>query len=242
LEWPKGVGKKYIRWACVRLIPCNICEGMRTTPGRRMLPAGIGPGYSERMGSFKSIYAAVALTLVIPGTRASAQVRPTFPIAYISVQRILKDATDAKAGEKELETLRVSRAQDLNARKKAIEETKLQIANAGGIFSSSKRAQLVQQQARQEAELQQATQQAQTDFNQLQKKIQERLQSELNTVVTALAVQRGVVYVLNQDTSIVLAPTAANWTDEVLQRLNAAAAERAAAGKAGAQKPPTNTP
>jgi len=194
------------------------------------------------MGSSKFIYTALVLTLAIPTARVYGQTRPTFPIAYISVQRILTEAEDAKAAAKELEALRNARAQDLNAKKQAIEATKLEIANAGGFFSTSKRAQLTEQEKKQETELQRATQQAQTDFVELQKKVQERLRTELTTIVRKLAVERGVVYVLNQDTSIVLAPTAANWTDDVLQQLNAAAAERAGAGKTAAPNAPAKRP
>jgi Skp family chaperone for outer membrane proteins len=181
------------------------------------------------MGSTRTFICA-ALTLLIAGTNIFAQARAALPIAYISVQRILTEAEDAKAAAKELEALRAARTQDLNGRKQALDATRLQIANAGGIFSASKRAQLTELAKRQEAELQQATQQAQTDFVELQKKVQERLRSELTTIVTALTTQRGVQYVLNQDVALVLAPVTANWTDEVLQRLNAATRQRGASG------------
>jgi Skp family chaperone for outer membrane proteins len=55
--------------------------------------------------------------------------------------------------------------------------------------------------------------------------VQDRLRVELNAIVVALAKERGAAYVLNQD-AIILAPSAADWTDEVLKRLNATAAER----------------
>jgi len=157
-------------------------------------------------------------------TSAIPQTRPAYPIAYISVQRILSEASDMKAAAKDLEALRTTRTQELNAKKKTLDATRLQLANAGGIFSWSKRARLVETLKRQEADLQQATQRSQADFAERQKQVNERLRGKLNTVVIALAKQRGVAYVLNYDTAVVLAPSAADWTDEVLHELNGVSA------------------
>jgi outer membrane protein len=182
---------------------------------------------------------ALFVAALVSGTDALAQARPTLPIAYISVQRILNEAEDAKTAAKELEALRAAKAQELNAKKRELDDTKLQIANAGGMFSTSKRQQLTEQAKRQESDLQQATQQAQTDLQELQKKVQDRLRQELGAIINTLAQQRGVQYVLNQDVAIVLAPTGANWTAEVLQRLNAAtAAQKSAPEKAAPESTP----
>jgi Skp family chaperone for outer membrane proteins len=196
------------------------------------------------MASLRTVIVpALFAAALVSGTDALAQARPTLPIAYISVQRILNEAEDAKTAAKELEALRAAKAQELNAKKRELDNTKLQIANAGGMFSTSKRQQLTEQAKRQESELQQATQQAQTDFQELQKKVQDRLRQELGAIINTLAQQRGVQYVLNQDVAIVLAPTGANWTAEVLQRLNAVtAAQKSAPEKTpekGASAPKT---
>jgi len=158
---------------------------------------------------------------------AFGQTRTGLPIAYVSLQRIITEADDAKAGAKELEALRVARTQELSTKKKALDDTKLQLANSGGYFSGSKRAQLAELVKRQEAELQQANEKAQADFQELQKKVQERLRTEIGRIVTALATERGVAYVLNQDAAVVLAPKGADWTDDVLKRLKAASAQTA---------------
>lgn len=189
------------------------------------------------MRSARYFTAVAALLLAVAPSPARAQVRTVLPIAYVSVQRILTEADDAKAGAKELETLRTSRAQDLTAKRQALDATRLQIANAGGYFSSSRRAQLQETARRQEAELQQASQQAQADFTELQRQVQERIKEELGRTLTAIASQRGFAYVLNRDAAVLLAPTGADLTDEVLKRLNTLAAERSAAAEGNAAKP-----
>lgn len=185
----------------------------------------------RRAGS--KLYLIALLAFLAAAAPASAQAR--FPIAYVSVQRILGEADDAKAAAKELETLRAAKSKELAEKKQALDTTRLQIANAGGYFSSRRRAELVEVGRRQEAELQQATQQAQTEFQELGKKIQDRLRSELSTIVMTLARQRGYQYVLNQDTSVLVGPSGADLTSEVLAQLNANTAQREANAKAAAE-------
>jgi outer membrane protein len=179
------------------------------------------------------LYPAILAFALASAPDVTAQPRPLLPIAYVSVQKILAEADDAKAAAKELETLRAARTQELNAKKQALDAKRLEIANSGGFFSRSKVPQLQDEAKRQETELQQATQKAQADMQELQKSVQERLRAELSTVLTAIATQRGFQYVLNQDAALVLAPSGVSLTDEVLAKMNAAAAQRAASTKTG---------
>jgi Skp family chaperone for outer membrane proteins len=165
------------------------------------------------------------LTLLAGAASGFGQTRPAYPVAHIRLQRILTEADEVKAATKELEALRATQMKELNAKKQAVDATRLELANAGGIFSRSTRDRLAETLKRQEADLQQATQKAQADFGALQKQVQDRLRAELNSIVVTLAKERGAAYVLNQD-AIILAPSAADWTDEVLKRLNATAAQR----------------
>ena len=159
---------------------------------------------------------------------AAAQTQPRLPIAFISIQRIAVEAADARVAAGELDALRRAKAEELSARKKDLDATKLELANTGGFFSATKRAQLQEQVRVKEAELQQATQGAQTEFQERQRQLQETLRQEINAIVSVIAAQRGFQYVLNQDAAMVLAPKGADLTAEVLEQLNAASAKRAA--------------
>lgn len=165
------------------------------------------------------------LMLLAAAAIGFGQTRPTYPIAFITMQRVLNEAEDVKAAAKQLEALRATQTQELNAKKQTVEATRLELANAGGLFSGSTRTRLAETLKQQEADLQQTAQKAQADFTALQRQMQEQLRAELNTVVVALAKERGTAYVLNQD-AVVLAPSGADWTDEVLRRLNATSAQR----------------
>jgi outer membrane protein len=175
-----------------------------------------------------SLLTVLALFLAQP---LSAQTRGQFPIGFVSVQKVLSEAEDAKEAAKQIETLRQTKTAEIAARKQALDQTRLQLANAGGYFSSSRREQLKVQERRQEGELQQAQQQAQAELTELSRKVQESLRGELGKIVSAIASERGFVYVLNSDTSVLIGPTAADLTKEVLDRFNASAAQRTAAAK-----------
>jgi outer membrane protein len=193
------------------------------------------------MASSPTIRPSLVFVLLLASTPVFAQGRQSLPIAYVSVQRILNEAEGTKEAAKELEALRQKRAEELNAKKRALDETKLQLVNAGGMFSGSKRQQLSDLAKKQESELQQATQQAQTELQDRQKKVQQQLGGEISKIIAVLAQERGVQYVLNQDIAVLHGPPSANWTNEVLQRLNAVtASQKGAADGGSAQRPAEN--
>ena len=126
--------------------------------------------------------ASVVLATVAPSASTFAQAR--LPIAYISVQRIIEEAAAARGGNAELESLRNAKAQELTARKKDLDATKLELANSGGYFSADEARGAAGARARkQEADLQQATQQAQSDFQTRQRTLQDALRTELSAIV-----------------------------------------------------------
>jgi Skp family chaperone for outer membrane proteins len=184
------------------------------------------------------IVVAATLAALASAHTAGAQSRPSLTIAYVSMQKIFAEAEDAKAAAKQIEALRATKTQELNAKRQALEQTRVQLVNSNGIFSGPKRIQLAALAQRQETELQQATQQAQAEFLDLGKKTQEKILSEVAPILAALSAERKVLYVLNQDTAVVFAPSAANWTADVLERLNAASAHRSTTDQAA----PKNTP
>ena len=155
---------------------------------------------------------------------------PASPIAYVSAQKILTESTQAKAAEKRLEGLRQTKAQQIAAKQKALDATRLQLANAGGIFSASTRTRLKAQESQQQSELQKLMQDSQNEVQTLQRQLQAELRQEFTAIMTEVAGPRGVQIVLNADTALVwAAPGTVDLTAQVLERLNAAAAQKAPA-------------
>ncbi|MGC4081788.1 MAG: OmpH family outer membrane protein [Vicinamibacterales bacterium] len=156
-------------------------------------------------------------------SRPAAPVRPASPIAFLSVQKILNESQPAKAANKQLDDLRQARTEDVNRKKKAVDDTKLALANAGGVFSASRRAELRQTLQRQENELKQATDDAQKAFVDLQRQLQGEIRNDLVRAINDISQERALQYVLNADTSLVWARNATDLTGEILDRMNAAA-------------------
>jgi outer membrane protein len=184
----------------------------------------------------RPLHFALLVVLALPAAAASAgQARPVAPprsgssVAFVSVQKILTESAAAKAAGKQLDDLRKAKADEVNAKKKALDDTKLALVNAGGIFSSSKRAELKTQEQRQEAELKQVTEDAQKAFLDLQRQLQTEIRNDLVRVINEIAREKPIDLILNADTSLVWGRNITDLTGEVLERLNAAGSQKAPA-------------
>jgi Skp family chaperone for outer membrane proteins len=169
-----------------------------------------------------SLFALLAVGLLGPVAERIAQPRVP-PIAYVSLQRISTESTEGKAAVKRLEAAGQARAQDVRAKQKALETTRIALANSGGVFQGSKRTELKAQEERQVQELQKATQAAQAELQEIQRDVQGKMRQELGVILGDIARQRSLQIVLNQDTAVVWAPVGADITAEVLERLNSVA-------------------
>jgi Skp family chaperone for outer membrane proteins len=175
----------------------------------------------------KPLHVALIASLLFPPAAYAGQSRPAAPrssgaVAYISVQKILTESDAAKNATREIEQARKAKTDEVNAKKKALDETRLALANAGGYFAGARRAELQKIEQRQEAELKQATEEAQKSLVELQRQVQTQLRNELARVIDQLAKDRSFDVVLNADTSLVWARNITDITNEVLERLNAA--------------------
>jgi outer membrane protein len=164
------------------------------------------------------------LTILAPLAERTPGQRPATQIAYISLQRISTDSTDAKAAAAKLDALRQTRTRELTAKQHALEETRRQLANSGGLFRASRRARLKADEDRERTELQRLTQQAQNEFQELQRQLQSALHQKLTAVIDDISKRRAIQVVLNSEAAVVWAPPGADLTAEVLERLNANAA------------------
>jgi Skp family chaperone for outer membrane proteins len=175
--------------------------------------------------------ALVLAGILAPLAGEVATTRPAVPIAYISLQKIGAESVRAKEAAKQMEALRLAKTQDVAAKQKALETTRGELANSGGLLAASRRATLKAQESRQLAELQQATQQGQGELQNLQRQLHDDLRGEMNDVVADIAKRRAFQFILNSDTAIVWAPPGSDLTTEVLERLNAAATSRKSSAK-----------
>jgi Skp family chaperone for outer membrane proteins len=175
----------------------------------------------------KPAFVALLLTLALaPAALFAVQSRPSAPpvgnIAVVSIQPQLGEAAAAKASGKQLADLQKAKNEEVAGKKKALDETRLALANAGGLFAASKRAELKTTGQRQEAELKQATENAQKSLADLQQKLQADLRTELKKVLDDLGKEQPIQLILNSDNVVVWTRTGTDITGEVLNRMNAA--------------------
>ena len=180
------------------------------------------------------VTASFALAVALLPREAIAQ---RTAVAFVSMQRIVNEAVGAKAAAKRIEDLRRAKTQEVQAKEKALTETRLQLANAGGLFSSRRRAELQQQEKRQITEWQQSAVQAQNEVQKLQAEVQNQMRRDLASILDSMARSRGVQLVLNSDSAVVWSSVGVDLTAEVLKALDAKTnAEVAKATKTDAHK------
>jgi Skp family chaperone for outer membrane proteins len=169
----------------------------------------------------KMLATSLFVATAIASSQPSTGPRSAGGLAYVSVQRILSEAAESKAAAKSLEELRRAKADEVARKQKELEATRLALANAGGVFQGSRRAELQAPVKRQQTELQQSIQEGQAELQKAQLDLQERLRRDLLSAIETLARKRGIQLVLNTDTAVVWAATGTDLTAEVLAALNA---------------------
>jgi Skp family chaperone for outer membrane proteins len=88
-------------------------------------------------------------------------------------------------------------------------------------LQASKRAKAIRDEERARAEFQALQSEAQAGMQKMQRDSQAVFQSDMSAVLGELAKQRGADIVLNQDTSVIWAHSGMDWTNDVVERLNA---------------------
>jgi Skp family chaperone for outer membrane proteins len=163
-----------------------------------------------------SLFAASAIVIAL----AAAQVRSAAPtVVVISMQRVLTQTNLGKRAAQQLEALRQERGRDLQAKQKELEEVVRQLAK--DTLPQAERERLSQDESRRRTEFQQLTLQAQSDFQAMQGRLNTEIRSQLAPILADIARRSSVDVVLNSDT-VAWASPAADMTNEVVQRVNAA--------------------
>ena len=163
------------------------------------------------------VFVASAIVIVL----AAVHVRSAGPtVVIVSLQRVFAQTNVGKRAGQQLEALRQERGRGLQAKQKELEDLVRQLVKDA--LPQADRERLSQDESRRRAELQQMTAQAQTDYQTTQARLNTEFRSQLAPILADIAKRSGVDVVLNADTIAWAAP-GTDTTNEVVQRLNAAA-------------------
>jgi outer membrane protein len=169
--------------------------------------------------------AILAILSVVLGRRARV-FRGASSIGYVSMQRILNESPQDKAGAARFQELQQQKTRELGDRQQALEATRATLRQSGP--SSATHAQLERQEQQQRTDLERATAQAQTDLQAEQRQFQTELRSRLTPALEAVAKARNVQLILNEDNAVVWSSPGFDLTTDVIDRLKGAPSGRPA--------------
>jgi Skp family chaperone for outer membrane proteins len=154
--------------------------------------------------------------------RQTASAEPT--IRVIQPQRILAEATDARAELERFQATQQQKNVELRGKQQALDATRRELAAA---TTATDRQRLQEQEIQQRGDFERSTAQAQSELQGLQRQMQAALQARIRTALQEILKGQNVQMVLNAETSVVWASSSADLTSAVIERLNT--------GKAGSK-------
>ncbi len=144
-----------------------------------------------------------------------------FRIRYVSSNRILAEATEAKAEVARIQAIQQQKAAELREKQQLLESTRQQLAAA---TEAELRSKLQQQELQERTDLERATAQAQSDLQAAQRTMQAGLQAKLKGILDEMLKDQDVKIVLNAESAVVWSAPGVDLTPAVIERWNAKAA------------------
>jgi Skp family chaperone for outer membrane proteins len=144
-------------------------------------------------------------------------------VGYVTPKRIFAETNEGKAGVARVQALQQERQTELRTKQQALEAIRQRIAKAADV---TERLQLQQQELQQRTEFERSVLQSQNDVLALRHQVEADLQAKVNKLLEELVKGGNVTVVLNQDSSIVWASPSVDFTNAVIERLNARPPEK----------------
>lgn len=161
---------------------------------------------------------------------------PAFPagakVAYIDIQRIASESAAGKASSAQVQALVKKKQDEGAARAKALQDNQAKLQQSGSVMSDDARTKLQHQIEQEQVDAQRFQQDAQREINDLQQQLQADFERKLMPVIDKLVTDKGIQVLLSRaDAGIVWANPALDLTDELIKRLDDAAAAKPPAGQ-----------
>ena len=179
--------------------------------------------FTPKISSRHAVIAVVLLLLGVAGVSLAALDLKAAParMAFVSMQRLVAQSVRAQASAKRIQQYRDEKTRAIAEKQKHLEALRLEVAQLGGILNRSKLAKKKTEEEQTRAELQELQKEAQSGLQTMQREAQAELQADLSAVLGNLARERGADLVLNDDVAVMWARGGMDWTNDVVQRVNA---------------------
>lgn len=165
---------------------------------------------------------------------ASPQPPRPFPegakVAWVDVQYIASESSEGKAARTRIQALQQTRTNDLQTKQKALEAAQQKLQSGGSVMSDSARDTATKEVERLNRDFQRAQQDAQEEIQTLTRDLQDEFQKKLLPLIGEVGAAKGLHMVFSgYDSGLLWADPGLNITQDVIKRLDAAAAAAPAA-------------
>ena len=143
-------------------------------------------------------------------------------VAYISSQRISNETIEGKAGQAKLKAFQEQKAAELREKQRALQETRDLLSRT----EPEKRVALQEQEQKQRTDLEAATVLMATEVQRMQRLVSTDLAQKIRAVLDQLLKGRDIQLVLQSESVVIWSVPGSDLTNEVIERLNAAEAQK----------------
>jgi outer membrane protein len=173
-----------------------------------------------------------------PAAAAPAPARP-FPegvkYAFVQVQRIASESAAGKAATAEIQALNNKKSAELQEKNKALQAAQQKLESGGSVMNEATRVQLQTEIERHQREIQRFGEDAQGELNNLQMRLQQDFQRNLDPVLQKVAEAKQLHMIFSAtDSGLVWGDAALDITAEVIKQFDSSSPVRAAAPAAAA--------
>jgi len=164
---------------------------------------------------FATLSSAAAYAQAPPPSAAAAR------LAYFSPQRAFSASAEGKAAQAKLSSLQADTSRQIEARNAKLEALQNALAQSSLLLSEDARRQRQQEIEKFQVDVQRFVEDAQAEFLGVQRELESAFLAKLRPALEAVARDRGLLIVLNQDAGVIAwADAALDITPEVVSRVD----------------------
>jgi len=195
---------------------------MRTLPLMFVVAALASSGtdaYAQAPSSNVQLRAAIAGQAAAP---SAAEIR----IAFVDMDRVVAVSAEGKAASARLDDLRAKKSAEVAERSKQVQALQDKLSAGATVLNDVARARLQREFQRAQVNFQRFSEDAQAELHEAQQQALQSFNAQLFPVIRQVAAEKNLWAVFGSDSGLLWFNPAADLTDEIAKRLDAAAVKR----------------
>lgn len=147
-------------------------------------------------------------------------------IAYVDVDRVVALSAEGKAASARLDELRTKRSEEVAARSRQVHALQDKLSAGATVLNDVARARLQREFQRAQVDFQRFSEDAQAELQEAQQQALRSFHAQLFPVIRQVATEKNLWAVFGSDSGLLWFNPAADLTDEIAKRLDAASVKR----------------